>query len=234
VRSKQIPGKDQPPDATRTKGRRARRREEIRERLYQAALSLFKTKGFQATRVKDITDAADVGKGTFFNYFPTKEHVLMVFGAQQMEQRTAALKGVEEGRETASDVLRSWYQGTSDYRTPPMINSYLMAILASEATRATILPVIDESRKGSEKFFAIGQQKGEIRRDYSAAELARIHQELAYGTSLFWSVRPTRAIDDLIDANFSLFCSARVSARVARSAHVKSRPRGRKPQAAGL
>src|ERR1022692_4111848 len=69
--------------------RRERRRAEIRERLFRAALRLFAERGYLETTVEDITDAADVGKGTFFNYFPTKEHVLATFG----EQRVAAIEG---------------------------------------------------------------------------------------------------------------------------------------------
>ena len=52
-------------------GRRERRRLETRDRLYRAALELFGERGFLETTVEDITEAADVGKGTFFNYFPT-------------------------------------------------------------------------------------------------------------------------------------------------------------------
>ncbi|HLJ42079.1 MAG TPA: TetR family transcriptional regulator, partial [Candidatus Acidoferrales bacterium] len=53
-------------------GRRERRRTETRERIFRAALDLFAERGFMETTVEDITEAADVGKGTFFNYFPTK------------------------------------------------------------------------------------------------------------------------------------------------------------------
>src|SRR5260370_7232271 len=60
-------------------GRRQRRSSEIRERLFRAALDLFANKGFLETTVEDITEAADVGKGTFFNYFPSKNHILLPF-----------------------------------------------------------------------------------------------------------------------------------------------------------
>src|SRR5947199_9047713 len=67
----------QPVETTRAKpgNRRTRRSAEIREKLFQSALSLIMRRGLQQTTVSDITEAADVGKGTFFNYFPTKEHV---------------------------------------------------------------------------------------------------------------------------------------------------------------
>jgi AcrR family transcriptional regulator len=74
--------------------RRERRRAETRERLFRAALDLFARRGFLETTVEDITEAADVGKGTFFNYFLTKEHVLATFGAQR-------LAAIEHGLERA-------------------------------------------------------------------------------------------------------------------------------------
>src|SRR6266702_91625 len=55
--------------------RRQRRSAEIRDRLFRAALNLFAKKGFAETTVEDITEAADVGKGTFFNYFPSHDHI---------------------------------------------------------------------------------------------------------------------------------------------------------------
>src|ERR1035438_2279696 len=64
--------------------RRERRSAELRDRLFQAALQLFARKGYSETTVEDITNAADVGKGTFFNYFPSKEHILAAFGNTQI------------------------------------------------------------------------------------------------------------------------------------------------------
>jgi len=46
-------------------------------------MNLFRERGFHNTTVEDITNAADVGKGTFFNYFPSKEHILGVLGEVQ-------------------------------------------------------------------------------------------------------------------------------------------------------
>src|ERR1700689_1597353 len=93
--------------ATPRAGRRERRRTEIRERLFRSALRLFAERGFMETTVEDITEAADVGKGTFFNYFRTKEHVLATFGAE----RIAIIERASEGaRSSDGPVLRSIQQ----------------------------------------------------------------------------------------------------------------------------
>ncbi|MEX1181737.1 MAG: TetR/AcrR family transcriptional regulator [Gemmatimonadota bacterium] len=57
-------------------GRRARNKAAVRARLYDAAVAMFRSGGFDATPVEAITERADVSKGTFFNYFATKDHVL--------------------------------------------------------------------------------------------------------------------------------------------------------------
>ena len=56
--------------------RRERRKLEMRNRILEAAFELFDTKGVEATKVTEICDRADVAHKTFFNHFPTKQHVL--------------------------------------------------------------------------------------------------------------------------------------------------------------
>ncbi len=50
------------------------------ERLYQAAVSLFREQGYEETTVDQITRRAGLAKGTFFNYFTTKDAVLRYMG----------------------------------------------------------------------------------------------------------------------------------------------------------
>ena len=56
--------------------RRERKKKETRQRLLQSALESFREKGYSATTIEDITQQADVAKGTFFNYFASKEALL--------------------------------------------------------------------------------------------------------------------------------------------------------------
>src|SRR6202040_3245531 len=87
--------------------RRERQSLERRERLFRAALDLFARKGFAETTVADITNAADLGKGTFFNYFPSKDHILLAFGEMQLGKLRAAADEARTKNEPTRVFLRS-------------------------------------------------------------------------------------------------------------------------------
>lgn len=53
-------------------GRRERRKRETRDALLEAALELFGKRGIYETRVEDVTERSDLGKGAFYNYFESK------------------------------------------------------------------------------------------------------------------------------------------------------------------
>jgi AcrR family transcriptional regulator len=60
---------------------RERQKIRRRNRIYQVAIQLFKENGFDKTTATDIARTAHVSRGTFFNYYPYKEAVLLDYGA---------------------------------------------------------------------------------------------------------------------------------------------------------
>jgi AcrR family transcriptional regulator len=74
--------------------RRERKKEQVRRQLYRAALQLFPERGYDGTSVQEICGRADVAKGTFFNHFPSKEHVLLAY---HDEIKLDVLRALEEG-----------------------------------------------------------------------------------------------------------------------------------------
>jgi len=54
----------------------SRRKQRTRGRLVNAALTVMAQKGVDATTISDITETADVGFGSFYNYFNSKDEIL--------------------------------------------------------------------------------------------------------------------------------------------------------------
>src|SRR5512143_3959523 len=121
-----------------TPTRRDRRKLEIRERIVRAAVELFSSRGFSHTTVEDITETADVGKGTFFNYFPSKEHVMGALGELQLGklQRALAESAAEPFDRLMVRVTRALAEEPS--RTPQLARSLLSSFMTSEEVRAVM------------------------------------------------------------------------------------------------
>src|SRR5512132_2705198 len=134
-------------ESTRAKpvDRRSRRRAEIRERLFEAALSLIMQRGLQQTTVSDITELADVGKGTFFNYFPTKEHVLVEFYERHRERLEERLRAVRHGQETAIQAIETIMERLSEEsaKSPALVRSFWLAVVSSDDVSEIVMKQLD-------------------------------------------------------------------------------------------
>jgi AcrR family transcriptional regulator len=53
--------------------------EDTRDRIYNAALALFRERGFDATTMRDIAAAADMSLGAAYHYFPSKEAIVLAY-----------------------------------------------------------------------------------------------------------------------------------------------------------
>ncbi len=87
-------------------GRREQAKLERRERIYEAALNLFRTQGYESTTVDQITRQAGLAKGTFFNYFPTKDAVLRYLGTREIGRLGSTLTTNGNPRGTAIGKLK--------------------------------------------------------------------------------------------------------------------------------
>ena len=71
---------------------RAANKEAIRERIVKAALTLFQTKGFDATTTKAIARKAGIAEGTVFNYFKSKDDIALHFFEEEVDHAIAAVR----------------------------------------------------------------------------------------------------------------------------------------------
>jgi AcrR family transcriptional regulator len=74
--------------------RGARRRRETRSRLLIAALKLMAEKGMEGVAINDITETADVGFGSFYNHFESKEAIYAAVLEWVFEDFANAMEGV--------------------------------------------------------------------------------------------------------------------------------------------
>jgi AcrR family transcriptional regulator len=88
-------------------GLRERKKEATRRAIEDAAFRLFEERGYSATTVADIADAADIAPRTFFAYFPSKEAVVFGDFEDTFGTLDARLNERHEG-ETTFEALRAW------------------------------------------------------------------------------------------------------------------------------
>src|SRR6202140_2160723 len=185
-----VNGHMNPSSTTSSPDRRQRRAAEIRERLFRAALDLFAQHGFADTTVEDITNAADVGKGTFFNYFPSKDHILLAFAEMQL----AKLQSIIENRRTARDPVPQFLRTLAirlteePGRNPSIVRALLLANLSSTAVRESMRTNQARGHQLLTEFVEIGQQRGELRNDLPAGDIAHVFRQTVLGTLLVWSL----------------------------------------------
>lgn len=191
-------------------GRRRRRQAEIRQRLIRSALRLFAERGFAATTVEDITNLADVGKGTFFNYFPSKEHV---FAARARGQAEEVERFLTEARESTEPMNELFYQLAVSLSegfevSPAIFHSILVAVCSNEVVREMLSEALEQARKPLAELVSLGQQRGEIRSDRTPGELAVAFQRAFFGTVFLWSIAPARPLAECLRETTSFLGSS--------------------------
>lgn len=78
-------------------------------KILQIAKEVFAQKGFQKTTVKDITNAAELGYGTFYLYFKDKKEVFNALVEQVEDELYTAADG-------GSDIQKDYTKGRGSYR----------------------------------------------------------------------------------------------------------------------
>ncbi len=186
--------------------RRSRRSAELRERLFHAALALFAQKGFAETTVEDITNAADVGKGTFFNYFPSKDHILLAFGDMQLAKLQSAVDEARRSSTPMPDFFRSLgkLMTTEPTRNPDIIRAILLAFISSTPVREGMLELQKRVLAIHSEMIQLGQQRGEIRDDLPPLEIAQVFRQTVFGTLLMWSLYADATLLSRMESAFEI------------------------------
>jgi AcrR family transcriptional regulator len=188
-------------------GRRQRRAAETRIRLFRCALQLFAERGFPNVTVEEITEAADVGKGTFFNYFESKDHVLGVMAEIQLAKVAEAVARAADSEQTIHSVLHRLFLRAAEEpgRSPDLARALISSFLASQAVRSLIALNMKQGRRMIAEIVATGQRRGEIAPCLKKEKVAIQVLQAFMGTVLFWSLHEKPALSVWIEDSFQHF-----------------------------
>lgn len=165
---------------------RERKKRLLRRRIADAALALFRDRGYERTRVQDVIEAVGISEGTFFNYFPTKDAILRYFVFDYLERYDALLEA--SGRD-------------GDRPVPAQLADLTRVIAATvaedRAFMRVVVPALFAARgrlKERElqvyarlaRLFEIGQERGEIDHRHDVRQLAEVLTGAFHLTVLNW------------------------------------------------
>jgi AcrR family transcriptional regulator len=198
-------------------GRRERRRQETEQRIFMAAFKLFEQQGFMNTTVEQITEAADVGKGTFFNYFPSKEHVLLAVFAMVTEHFTQLEREAPTITDVRSHMMHfAKHVRSQPGRTPLLLRNIFGAAMTNQVINEPFRMLMKRARGAVAKVMERGQELGELRTDLSPADLARTLQQSILGTEMVWSISadPGEELNDWVERMFDIFWEGALARKV--------------------
>jgi AcrR family transcriptional regulator len=163
-----------------------------KENLYAAAVTLFRQRGFDETRVEEITRAAGVAKGTFFNYFPTKEDVLLYIGERHLSRlggsmANGAAKQLSHERSAVAALkllLRTFADSLNEDRD-------LVRLAVDKAMKISHLaPAAEGGKFGFQGLITLlisrGQRSGEIHPAIDPELVAQMLEGLYYQQLVIW------------------------------------------------
>jgi AcrR family transcriptional regulator len=91
------------PEPPPTRG--ARRRAQTRARLLDAARTLFARQGVDGTAIAEITEEADVGFGSFYNHFASKQEIVEVVLSESLEAQGKIVDALTESLEDPAEII---------------------------------------------------------------------------------------------------------------------------------
>lgn len=177
--------------------RRERKKIETREKIFSNAMHLFRIQGFTATSIEQITQQADVGKGTFYNYYPTKEAVILEFSRRTCQDL------INKGRQMPSlgtrHRLRSLLKDWAEF----MINDRDIAWVTVRNREGADYDM--SLHYGLLAILTVGQQNCEISREFDPAFLAESLEGMMVQHFIRWFVSGVGDLHEEVDHALSIF-----------------------------
>ena len=116
-------------------GLRERKKQRTRETIARVAVELFSERGYHATTLPDIAEAADVSTRTIFAYFPSKEDILFCDFPELKEALARALAERPEGQD-ALETVREFILASHEVKTSELDQRRHCVIESDETLRS--------------------------------------------------------------------------------------------------
>jgi len=100
----------------------------VRDRILEAAFDLFYRQGYRATGINQIIAESGVAKASFYDHFPSKDHLLSAYASEMSRRECEDMRTFVNNIEDAEDrflaplhMLLPWFRET-EYRGCPFQN----------------------------------------------------------------------------------------------------------------
>lgn len=165
-----------------------RKSEETRQRILQAALGVFRERGFEAATMREVAAAAGMAVGAAYYYFPAKDAIVFAFYEEAQQTMQPALEAVLARNASLEPTLRGIIQVKLDtFRE----NRQLMSALASHVDPHTPVSPFSANtvaiRERDQHYFeqAVAQARVKLPKNI-APYLPRLLWLYQMGILLFW------------------------------------------------
>ncbi len=148
-------------------GIREQKKLQARQAILDAAAKVFKSRGFMNTSVSDIMRESNLGVGTFYNYFGSKEETLMELTKDLFTQVEESLSARRENKLTSLELLEICCMNTAKLIDE---NRFILPLFTSagvHSDKPENMPdnVSPKFKTIFEEIILRGQKCGEIRND---------------------------------------------------------------------
>jgi len=197
---------------------RQRKKLETRARIIEVAIRMFGERGIATPTVEEIAAAADVGKGTIYNYFATKDEIVVAFMVKVERRVQVKVADFATRRGPLESILADFIRYQLELKEP--YRDFVRVFMAQVYTRgAELLPHFEEMQKAINppliELFQSLLRRGLIREDVNLDTLVEIFKLLHMGIIAVWinDAPPYRGTFALLREEMRLFCQGLGAAR---------------------
>lgn len=189
---------------------RATRKQELKEQIFMQALKLFDERGFENVTVEQITLACGIAKGTFYNYFPKKESVLLHLGETQLEAVNDSIRrnaGVPDLKDQLMLLFESLFERYDE--RPDMIRLMLSEMIRSGLFFHEEMSLIQSFRNALVTLLEEAKRNDLLPEQAASEDIAAVLTGVYFNSLLIWlSADPTsERVESIFRRHFDIVWS---------------------------